>query len=138
MVRLLETTLIHVGNNEYARTNQSFGLTMMRDRHARIKGSSVEFRFRGKSGVQHVVSIEDPKLARVVRRCQELPGQELLHYGDDSGEVRDIDSGDVNDYLREITGEDLTAKDFRTWAGTVLAMIALQEFNADFRGPENN
>ncbi len=128
VVRLLETTLIRVGNDEYARTNQSFGLTTMRDRHARIKGSSVEFRFRGKSGVQHVVSIEDPKLARVVRRCQELPGQELLQYVDDSGEVRDIDSGDVNDYLREITGEDFTAKDFRTWAGTVLAMIALQEF----------
>ncbi len=130
VVRLLEMTLIRVGNDEYARTNQSFGLTTMRDRHARIEGSSVKFRFRGKSGVHHAIAIDDRKLARVVRRCQELPGQELLQYVDESGEVRDIGSGDVNDYLREITGEDFTAKDFRTWAGTVLAMIALQEFEA--------
>jgi DNA topoisomerase-1 len=130
VVRLLETTLIRVGNDEYARTNGSFGLTTMRDRHAHIQGATVEFRFRGKSGIQHVVSIDDRRLAQVVRRCQELPGQELLQYVGNDGEVHDIGSEDVNDYLREIAGEAFTAKDFRTWAGTVLAMIALQEFEA--------
>ena len=130
VVRLLETTLIRIGNDEYARDNHSFGLTTMRDRHARVKGATVEFRFRGKSGINHTVSIDDRRLARVVGRCQELPGQELLQYLDDDGEIRDIGSDDVNEYLRAIAGEEFTAKDFRTWAGTVLAMIALQEFEA--------
>lgn len=130
VVRLLETTLIRIGNDEYARANKSFGLTTMRDRHAHVHGGTLEFRFRGKSGVYHDVSIDDRRLARVVRKCQELPGQELLQYVDEDGENRDIGSDDVNEYLREITGEDFTAKDFRTWAGTVLAMIALQEFEA--------
>jgi len=129
VVRLLELTLIRVGNDEYARLNRSFGLTTLRDRHARITGERVRFTFRGKSGVMQDVSIRDRRLARVVGRCQDLPGQELLQYVDDDGEVRDVRSDDVNEYLREITGEDVTAKDFRTWAGTVLAyraLIALQ------------
>jgi DNA topoisomerase-1 len=130
VVRLLESTLIRIGNEEYARTNNSFGLTTMRDRHARVRGASLEFRFRGKSGIHHAISLDDRRLAQVVRRCQELPGQELFQYVDEDGQVRDIGSEDVNEYLCEITGEGFTAKDFRTWAGTVLAMIALQEFEA--------
>jgi DNA topoisomerase I len=130
VVRLLEATLIRVGNDEYARANRSFGLTTMRDRHVAIDGRSVRFRFRGKSGIRHAIDLEDPRLARVVRRCRDLPGQELFQYLDDAGQVRDIGSADVNDYLRETTGQDFTAKDFRTWAGTVLAALALQEFAA--------
>jgi DNA topoisomerase-1 len=130
VVRLLESTLIRIGNDEYARTNNSFGLTTMRDRHARVRGASLEFRFRGKSGIHHAISLDDRRLAQVVRRCQELPGQELFQYVDEDGQVRDIGSEDVNEYLRDVTGEGFTAKDFRTWAGTVLAMIALQEFEA--------
>jgi DNA topoisomerase-1 len=125
VVRLLELTLIRVGNEEYARLNRSFGLTTLRDRHASIEGSRLRFAFRGKSGVRHEVTLRDRRLARVVARCQDLPGQDLLQYLDDDGEVRDVRSEDVNDYLREITGEDVTAKDFRTWAGTVLAYRAL-------------
>ncbi|MHB1558408.1 MAG: DNA topoisomerase IB [Isosphaeraceae bacterium] len=128
VVRLLETTLIRIGNDEYARTNHSFGLTTMRDRHAQVEGGRLEFRFRGKSGIHHTIEIDDPRLARVVGRCQELPGQELFQYIDEEGEVRDVGSDDVNEYLREVAGEEFTAKDFRTWAGTVLALIALQEF----------
>jgi DNA topoisomerase I len=130
VVRLLETTLIRVGNDKYARDNNSFGLTTMQDRHAKIEGGTLRFQFRGKSGIKHSVAINDRRLAQVVRRCQELPGQELLQYIDDEGQVRDIGSNDVNEYLRSITGQDFTAKDFRTWAGTVLATIALQEFEA--------
>ncbi len=130
VVRLLETTLIRIGNDEYARDNNSFGLTTMRDRHARVRGATLEFRFRGKSGINHAVTIDDRRLAQVVRRCQDLPGQELLQYIDEDGEVRDVGSDDVNAYLREVAGEEFTAKDFRTWAGTVLALIALQEFEA--------
>ncbi|MFL5679730.1 MAG: DNA topoisomerase IB [Chloroflexota bacterium] len=126
VVRLLELTLIRVGNDEYARLNRSFGLTTLRDRHVRIDGSRVRFRFRGKSGLQHEVGIADRRLARVVKRCQELPGQELFQYVDDDGTVRDVASDDVNEYLREISGGDFTAKDFRTWAGTVLAYRALR------------
>ena len=128
VVRLLEVSLIRVGNDEYARSNHSFGLTTMRDRHAEVNGSSVQFKFRGKSGVTHAVELEDRRLARVVARCQELPGQELFQYVDDEGTVQDVDSADVNEYLREIAGEEFTAKDFRTWAGTMLAALALQEF----------
>ena len=126
VVRLLELTLIRVGNDEYARLNRSFGLTTLRDRHARIDGAAVRFRFRGKSGLTHEVSLRDRRLAGVVRRCQELPGQELFQFVDDDGEVRDVASDDVNDYLREASGGDFTAKDFRTWAGTVLAYRALR------------
>ena len=128
IVKLLETTLIRVGSDEYARDNNSFGLSTMRDRHAKINGHRVRFEFRGKSGIQHEIDLEDKRLARIVRRCQELPGQELFQYFDDAEEIRDVGSADVNDYLREISGADFTAKDFRTWAGTVLAARALQEF----------
>ena len=128
VVRLLETTLIRVGNDEYAKANQSFGLTTMRDRHAKIEGGTVRFEFRGKSGVRHAINLEDRRLARVIQRCQDLPGQELFQYEDADGSRHDIGSADVNDYLREATGADFTAKDFRTWAGTVLASLALQEF----------
>ncbi len=126
VVRLLELTLIRVGNEEYARLNRSFGLTTLRDRHARIEGTRIRFRFRGKSGQTHEVGLRDRRLASVVRRCQELPGQELFQYVDDDGEVRDVSSDDVNEYIRAASGGDFTAKDFRTWAGTVLAYRALR------------
>jgi DNA topoisomerase-1 len=128
VVKLLETTLIRVGNDEYARSNGSFGLTTMRDRHARVNGSRVRFEFRGKGGIKHEIDLHDPRLSRIVQHCQDLPGQELFQYIDDEGEIRDIGSEDVNDYLRSISGQDFTAKDFRTWAGTSLAAQALQEF----------
>ena len=127
VVRLLETTRIRVGNEEYARTNGSFGLTTLRTRHVEIEGSTLTFEFRGKGGRMHRVDVSDRRLARIVRRCQELPGQELFQYLDEGGERRTISSGDVNDYLRALSGEDFTAKDFRTWAGTVLAAQALAE-----------
>jgi DNA topoisomerase-1 len=126
VVRLLELTLIRVGNDEYARLNRSFGLTTLRDRHANIAGATLRFRFRGKSGLAHEVGLRDRRLAQVVRRCQDLPGQELFQYIDDDGEVRDVASDDVNAYVREASGGDFTAKDFRTWAGTVLAYRALR------------
>jgi DNA topoisomerase-1 len=126
VVRLLETTLIRVGNDEYARLNRSFGLTTLRTRHARVSGTSIRFRFRGKSGRQHEVGLRDRRLARVIRRCQDLPGQDLFQYVGDDGEPHDIGSDDVNAYLREISGAAITAKDFRTWAGTVLAYRALR------------
>jgi len=128
VVKLLETTLIRVGNDEYAASNNSFGLTTLQDRHAKVSAYGVHFRFKGKSGVAHEIELSDPRLAKIIRKCQELPGAELLQYLDEAGEVRDIGSGDVNDYLREITGQEFTAKDFRTWAGTVLAAHALHEF----------
>jgi DNA topoisomerase-1 len=127
VVQLLEKSLIRVGNDEYAKKNRSFGLTTMRNKHVEVKGSKVKFEFKGKSGVRHSVDIDDKRLARVVRACQDLPGQELFEYFDDEGVRRDVGSGDVNAYLKEITGQDFTAKDFRTWAGTVLACTALQE-----------
>ena len=125
VVRLLETTLIRIGNEEYARDNGSFGLTTLRARHVDIAGSTVRFSFRGKGGRTHEVGVRDPRVARVVRRCQELPGQELFQYVDEDGARRTIGSADVNDYVREAGGESFTAKDFRTWAGTVLAALAL-------------
>jgi DNA topoisomerase IB len=128
IVRLLETTLIRVGNEEYARDNKSYGLTTLQDRHAEIRSGKIIFRFRGKSGKQHVFDIRNRKLASIVKRCRDLPGYELFQYIDESGAPVDITSSDVNDYLREISGADFTAKDFRTWAGTVLAARALQEF----------
>jgi DNA topoisomerase-1 len=130
VVRLPETILIRVGNDEYARVNKSFGLTTMRDRHVALNGSSLRFAFRGKSGVNHTIGLADRRLARVVKRCRDLPGQELFQYLDDDGRPRDIGSADVNDYLREIAGAEFTAKDFRTWADTVLAALALREFEA--------
>jgi DNA topoisomerase-1 len=128
IVRLLETTLIRVGNAEYARDNKSYGLTTFRDRHVEFDGAELAFEFRGKSGKPHKVSLRDRRLARIVRACQELPGQELFQYIDAEGVRRDVNSADVNAYLQEITGEPFTAKDFRTWAGTVLASLALSEF----------
>jgi DNA topoisomerase I len=128
VVALLERTRIRVGNEEYARDNRSFGLTTLRNRHARVRGGTMTFEFTGKSGREHEVELADRRLARIVARCQELPGQQLFQYLDDDGARRPVASEDVNDYLREITGEDFTAKDFRTWAGTVLAAMALQEF----------
>jgi DNA topoisomerase-1 len=128
IVYLLQATMMRIGNEEYARQNKSFGLTTLRDRHVRIDGSEVEFRFRGKSGVNHTIKVDDPRLARIIRKTRDLPGQDLFQYVDDDGEQRTIGSSDVNDYLRSITGEDYTAKDFRTWSGTVLAALALQEY----------
>ena len=130
LVRLLETTFIRVGNEEYARANRSYGLTTLRDKHVEVDGATLRFSFRGKSGKVHRVALEDPRLARIVKRCQDLPGQELFQWVDDEGVQRTVSSQDVNDYLREIGGEDFTAKDFRTWAGTVLAAMALQELKA--------
>jgi DNA topoisomerase-1 len=125
VVRLLETTLIRVGNQEYARENHSFGLTTLRNRHVDISGATLRFRFRGKSGKERSVAISDRRLARVVRACRDLPGHELFQYLDEAGERQTVTSEDVNDYLRAATGEDFTAKDFRTWGGTVLALSAL-------------
>jgi DNA topoisomerase-1 len=128
VVRLLETTLIRVGNEEYVRANRSFGLTTMRDQHVEIEGNTISFEFRAKSGKMQAIRLKDRRLARILKACNDLPGRELFQYVDESGERRTIDSADVNDYLREIAGDEFTAKDFRTWAGTVLAALALQEF----------
>jgi len=127
VVTLLETAFIRVGNEEYARANHSFGLTTLQDRHVAFGRGAVRFNFRGKSGVFHEVAIHDAAIARIVRRCRDLPGQELFQYLDQGGQPATIDSADVNDYIRELAGEEFTAKDFRTWAGTVLAAIALCE-----------
>jgi DNA topoisomerase-1 len=127
IVRLMETTLIRVGNEEYARTNHSYGLTTMRDHHAQVDGSTVTFNFKGKSGKRHTIDISDRRLARIIRECQEIPGYELFQYVDEEGMHHTIDSADVNDYLREISEQDFTAKDFRTWAGSVLAYTMLKE-----------
>ena len=127
VVRLLEVSLIRVGNQEYARENNSFGLTTMRDRHVEVNGSTLRFHFRGKSGKQFTVDIQDRRLAKIVKSCQELPGQELFQYINEDGERQQVNSEDVNEYLRQTSGEDFTAKDFRTWAGTVLAALALRE-----------
>jgi DNA topoisomerase-1 len=121
----LETTLIRVGNEEYARENGSFGVTTLRNKHVEIAPATLRFRFRGKRGKEHRVKVSDRRLARIIQRCQDLPGQALFAYLDDDGQPREVDSGDVNAYLREIAGEDFTAKDFRTWGGTVLAAHAL-------------
>jgi DNA topoisomerase-1 len=128
VVRLLETTLIRVGNEEYARNNESFGLTTMRDRHVEVQGPVLRFEFRGKRRIKHLVDISDRRLARIVKQCQDIPGQELFQYIEENGDRHTIGSREVNDYLRQISGQDFTAKDFRTWAGTVLAAKALQEF----------
>ena len=129
VVRLLETTVIRVGNDEYARDNHSYGLTTMLNRHVEVKRSDILFSFRGKSSKYHEITLHDPRLAKIIRACQELPGQELFSY-DDGGESKHIESSDVNDYLRQITGCNFTAKDFRTWIGTVLAATAFQELEA--------
>jgi DNA topoisomerase I len=127
LVRLLETTLIRIGNEAYARTNKSYGLTTLRERHVDVNGSQVRFSFRGKAGKEHVIDLRDPRMARIVRSLLELPGRDVFQYLDEDGTRRTVDSNDVNAYLNEITGADFTAKDFRTWAGTVLAARALDE-----------
>jgi DNA topoisomerase-1 len=127
VVQLLEKTLIRVGNEEYVKQNGSVGLTTMRDQHAKVNGSKVRFEFKGKSGIQHAVHLEDKRLARIVKACRDLPGYELFQYVDDDGARQVIGSADVNAYLRGISGEDFTAKDFRTWAGTVLAATELAQ-----------
>jgi DNA topoisomerase I len=127
VVQLLEKSLIRVGNEEYARQNRSFGLTTLKDKHVDVRGSTVRFEFRGKSGIRHSVDVNDRRLARIVKQCRDLPGQDLFQYVDADGQRCDVTSGDVNGYLKEITGQDFTAKDFRTWAGTVLCATALGE-----------
>jgi DNA topoisomerase-1 len=128
IVQLLEKSLIRVGNEEYVRQNQSFGLTTLRNHHVQVRGGRLSFKFRGKSGVRHSVEINDRQLARIVKQCRDLPGQELFQYLDDHGDLQGVDSGDINDYLKSVAGDDFTAKDFRTWSGTVLALAALREF----------
>ena len=128
VVRLLETTFIRVGNEEYARKNNSFGLATMRNRHVRVSGSQITFKFRGKSGIEHAINVRDRQLARIIKQCQDLPGYDLFQYVDADGERCSISSEDVNAYLKQIAGTDFSTKDFRTWAGTVLAVYALGEF----------
>ncbi|WP_277963449.1 DNA topoisomerase IB [Pseudomonas sp. RIT-To-2] len=129
VIYLLDTTLIRVGNSQYARDNKSYGLTTLRNRHVEIKGSAIEFHFRGKSGVEHRVSVKDKRVARIVKRCLELPGQHLFQYLDDQGERHTVTSSDINAYLQDMTGADFTAKDYRTWAGSALALAMLRELH---------
>ncbi len=133
VVHLLGCTFIRIGNEEYARENNSFGLTTMQERHVDVKGAKLSFSFRGKSGVKHEIDVNDRRLANIIRKLQDLPGQDIFQYQDETGEVRDVTSQDVNDYLHEITGEEFSAKDFRTWAGTVLTAMALSA-----QGPVEN
>ncbi|MES2818244.1 MAG: DNA topoisomerase IB [Pseudomonadota bacterium] len=127
VITLLDNTLIRVGNARYARDNRSYGLTTLRNRHVEVKGNAIRFHFRGKSGIEHEVEVTDPRLARIVRRCLDLPGQQLFQYMDEQGTRRTLTSSDINRYLQEITGADFTAKDYRTWAGSTLAMALLRE-----------
>jgi DNA topoisomerase-1 len=130
VVHLLETTLIRVGNSDYAKHNKSYGLTTLRDPHVKVNGSELRFQFKGKSGKTWQLQLKDRRVARIVKACQDLPGQDLFQYLDEAGERQSVTSSDVNAYLKEITGRDITAKDFRTWAGTVLAAMALSEFES--------
>jgi DNA topoisomerase-1 len=127
---LLECSCIRVGNEEYARNNDSFGLTTLKDDHVEVSGGRIRFEFRGKGGKVHAVDVSDRRLARIVANCQSIPGEELFQYLDGDGERQAVDSGDVNDYIRRAAGDDFTAKDFRTWAGTMLAVEALREAGA--------
>ncbi len=136
VVKLLETTYIRIGNEEYAEDNNSFGLTTLRNQHVEVLGEMLKFRFRGKSGQKHEIKLRDPRLARIVRKCREIPGSALFQYLDENGEPQSIESGDVNEYLREISGGDFTAKDFRTWGGTCLAASFLLEKCGDSNDPE--
>ena len=129
-----------MGNSQYAKKNRSYGLTTLRDRHVEIKGNKVEFEFRGKSGIDHQIELQDSRLANVIKKCQEIPGYEIFKYYDESGKRHFVDSEDVNDYLQQITGRDFTAKDFRTWYGTLLAAIELDEigeFNTEQQAKKN-
>jgi DNA topoisomerase-1 len=136
VVNLLETTLIRVGNDDYARDNRSYGLTTLRNPHVKVEGAELRFQFKGKSGRSWRLQLKDRRVAKIVRACQELPGQRLFQYLDEEGAAREVTSADVNAYLKEVTGSDITAKDFRTWAGTVLAALALREFE-DFDAKKN-
>jgi DNA topoisomerase-1 len=136
VVRLLELTLIRIGNEEYVRANESYGLTTLREKHVKVSGSTLRFRFRGKSGKLHEVEVSDRRLAAIVKRCQAIPGHELFQYIDDEGQQQSIDSSEVNAYLRECTGQDFTAKDFRTWGGTLLAAQALRSSERGNGEPE--
>jgi DNA topoisomerase-1 len=140
VIRLLETTMIRVGNEEYVRQNHSFGLTTMRNRHVDVTGSTLRFHFRGKSGKKHEIKLQDRRLARLVKRCREIPGHHLFEYLDDQGQSHPVGSGDVNDYLHEVAGQEFTAKDFRTWAGTLLAIRSLSELgpcDSEAQGKKN-
>jgi DNA topoisomerase-1 len=130
VVYLLENTLIRVGNDDYVKQNKSYGLTTLKDRHVKVAGSELKFQFKGKSGKTWNLQFKDRRIARIVKECQDIPGQELFQYLDDDGKRQDVTSADVNAYLKEITGREITAKDFRTWAGTVLAALALAEFES--------
>jgi DNA topoisomerase-1 len=136
VVKLLETTYIRIGNEEYAEENNSFGLTTLRNQHVEILGEMLKFRFRGKSGQKHEIKLKDPRLARIIRKCKDIPGSALFQYLDENGEPQSIESGDVNEYLREISGGDFTAKDFRTWGGTCLAANCLLQKCAEAGNPE--
>ena len=127
VVRLLDTTLIRVGSEEYARENKSYGLTTLRKKHLSVKSGTLRFQFRGKSGIEHDVSVNDARIARIIKRCMDLPGHDLFQYLDASGERHTVSSSDINDYLHDITGADFTAKDYRTWAGSVFALAALRK-----------
>ena len=140
VVHLLENTLIRVGNSDYVKQNKSYGLTTLRDPHVKVDGSELRFQFKGKSGKTWRLQVKDRRIARIVKACQDLPGQDLFQYLDENGEQQSITSADVNAYLKEITGSDITAKDFRTWAGTVLAALALaefEEFDSDAKAKKN-
>jgi len=130
VVHLLETTLIRVGNDDYAKQSSSYGLTTLKNRHVAVDGNEVRFRFTGKSGKHWSLRVKDRRVAKIIKACQDLPGQELLQYVDEAGNCQDVTSTDVNEYLKEITGKEITAKDFRTWAGTVLAAMALNELES--------
>jgi DNA topoisomerase-1 len=130
VVRLLDRTLIRVGNDEYVRENRSYGLTTLRRRHVTVDGTMLRFSFRGKSGVEHTIAVADPRLAKIVQRCRDLPGEELFRYVDSNGKRQLVSSDDVNAYLRELTDRDITAKDFRTWGGTMLAAVELRRLGA--------
>ena len=131
VISLLDATLIRVGNAQYAKSNKSYGLTTLRNRHAEVHGNTIAFHFRGKSGVEHDIKVSDPRLARTVKKCLELPGQHLFQYVDGDGERHTVTSSDVNAYLHELTGADFTAKDYRTWAGSALALEALRELRCE-------
>jgi DNA topoisomerase-1 len=130
VVKLLESTCMRVGNDEYKKQNESFGLTTLQDKHVKVEGATMHFKFRGKSGQHQDIQLDDPRLAKIVKKCRDIPGYELFQYYDEAGNICDVTSADVNDYIREITGEDFTAKDFRTWGGTGLATLALEEIGA--------
>jgi DNA topoisomerase I len=127
VVKLLDITCMRVGNEEYRKQNESFGLTTLQNKHVKVEGAKIRFKFKGKSGQQQDIELDDPRLARIVKKCRDIPGYELFQYFDEDGNVCDVTSSDVNDYIREVTGEDFTAKDFRTWGGTGFATLALEE-----------